>query len=102
MPKRNKSNGPEILPATLRRRTFLGGAIATGAVLATSSGWSTNVSGEFRSRPKRPFDDDWRFRRDDVPGAEQPGFDDAAWRRLDLPHDWSIEDEPGQLHHVAG
>jgi len=21
----------------------------------------------------------------------QPGFDDSAWRKLDLPHDWAIE-----------
>jgi beta-galactosidase len=38
------------------------------------------------------FDQDWRFHRGDVPGAEAPGFDDSHWRKLDLPHDWSIED----------
>jgi beta-galactosidase len=37
------------------------------------------------------FDDGWRFHLGDVPGAEQPAFDDAKWRTLDLPHDWSIE-----------
>ncbi len=42
----------------------------------------------------RPFDSDWRFLRADAPGAEVPGFDDAGWRALDLPHDWSIEDLP--------
>ena len=42
----------------------------------------------------RPFDADWRFLRGDAPGAEAPGFDDAAWGALDLPHDWSIEDLP--------
>jgi len=40
------------------------------------------------------FDSDWRFLRADAPGAETPEFDDAAWRLLDLPHDWSIEDLP--------
>src|ERR1017187_3156198 len=40
------------------------------------------------------FDSDWRFLRADAPGAEAAGFDDAAWRLLDLPHDWSIEDLP--------
>jgi beta-galactosidase len=40
------------------------------------------------------FDSDWRFLRADAPGAEAPGFDDSAWRLLDLPHDWSIEDLP--------
>ncbi len=40
----------------------------------------------------RLFDSDWRFLRGDMPGAENPAFDDTSWRRLDLPHDWSIED----------
>ena len=39
-----------------------------------------------------PFDQDWRFHRGDVSGAENPNFDDSQWRKLDLPHDWSIED----------
>jgi beta-galactosidase len=41
------------------------------------------------------FDSDWKFHRGGAQGAEQPGFDDASWRNLDLPHDWSIEDLPG-------
>ncbi len=45
-------------------------------------------------RRDRVWDDDWRFLRGDAPGAEQPGFDDAGWRALDVPHDWSIEDLP--------
>lgn len=40
---------------------------------------------------KIPFDFNWRFAPDDHPGAEQPGFDDSAWRVLDVPHDFSIE-----------
>ncbi len=38
------------------------------------------------------FDLDWRFARGDVPDAHVVAFDDADWRRLDLPHDWSIEE----------
>jgi beta-galactosidase len=41
------------------------------------------------------FDSDWRFHRGGAQSAEQPGFDDASWRTIDLPHDWSIEDLPG-------
>ena len=40
------------------------------------------------------FDADWRFLRADATAAETPGYDDSAWRRLDLPHDWSIDDLP--------
>ena len=37
------------------------------------------------------FDKDWKFIREDVNGAEQNDFNDAAWRTLNVPHDWSIE-----------
>src|SRR5919198_227885 len=43
---------------------------------------------------ERSFDEGWRFFRGDAAGAEVPSFDDGAWRVLDLPHDWSIEDLP--------
>jgi beta-galactosidase len=41
------------------------------------------------------FDAGWRFHRGGAQSAEQPAFDDRAWRAVDLPHDWSIEDLPG-------
>ena len=37
------------------------------------------------------FNEGWRFHKGDAAGAEQPAFDDAGWRALDLPHDWAIE-----------
>jgi beta-galactosidase len=37
------------------------------------------------------FDAEWRFLRGDAEGAEVVEFDDAGWRALDVPHDWSIE-----------
>ncbi len=37
------------------------------------------------------FNDDWRFRKGDAPGAEQARFDDRRWTSLRLPHDWAIE-----------
>src|SRR5216117_3912775 len=37
------------------------------------------------------FDRGWRFHLGDVPGAKVATFDDASWRLLDVPHDWSIE-----------
>jgi beta-galactosidase len=45
-------------------------------------------------RQELSFDEDWLFRRGEVDGGEQPGLDDDRWRRLDLPHDWGIEDLP--------
>lgn len=46
-----------------------------------------------RPRETLDFDPGWRFHLGDVPGAHEAGFDDAGWRVLDLPHDWSIEGE---------
>lgn len=37
------------------------------------------------------FNSDWKFFKGDLPGAEVASFNDAAWRKLTLPHDWSIE-----------
>ena len=42
------------------------------------------------------FNDGWRFHLGEVAGAEAPGFDDSAWRTLDLPHDWAIEGDFSQ------
>jgi len=39
------------------------------------------------------MDYNWKFIQSDVNGAEKPDFDDAKWRTLHLPHDWSIEGE---------
>lgn len=41
------------------------------------------------------FDFDWLFHRGGAQWAEMPSFNDAEWRKVDLPHDWSIEDIPG-------
>ena len=47
------------------------------------------------SRPGKTvlFTQDWRFHLGDVPNGQDTGLDDAQWRQLDLPHDWSIEGE---------
>lgn len=42
------------------------------------------------------FDDNWLFIKDSINGAEALGYDDAKWRTVNVPHDWSIEDLPNQ------
>ncbi|MEY8351503.1 Ig-like domain-containing protein [Bacillus cereus] len=37
------------------------------------------------------FNDDWKFNLGDVAGAKEKDFNDSEWRKLTLPHDWSIE-----------
>jgi len=48
------------------------------------------------------FDRDWRFHKGEVPGAEQIKFDDSQWRKLDVPHDWSIEGPFAQTNKTGG
>lgn len=43
------------------------------------------------ARERQQFDSAWRFAKGDAAGAEQTQFADVDWRKLDLPHDWSIE-----------
>jgi len=49
-----------------------------------------------------PFDQDWRFLNYDEFGADRPNFDDAAWRKVNLPHDWSIEGPFDQKNPTGG
>ncbi len=39
------------------------------------------------------FDDNWKFYLGDASGAEGKNFDDSRWRNVNLPHDYSIEQE---------
>jgi beta-galactosidase len=38
------------------------------------------------------FNPGWKFILADVPGAEQPGFDDSAWADVSTPHTWNETD----------
>ena len=75
----------------------LTGCINTGPSPSKRSAQNkvSNITGNLQSKF---FDSDWRFIRADAKGAEEPGFDDTAWRTLDLPHDWSIEDLPQETN----
>ena len=44
-----------------------------------------------RVRWETEFNRNWKFHLGDVESAQDPKFDDAGWRVLSLPHDWSIE-----------
>lgn len=37
------------------------------------------------------FNAGWKFALTDSPELSSPDFDDSAWRKLTLPHDWAIE-----------
>jgi beta-galactosidase len=44
-----------------------------------------------QARIIKSFDLDWRFLKGDATNGEVPNFDDSNWRKLNVPHDWSIE-----------
>ena len=77
----------------LTRREALKGVAAFGAISLMPAGAFAG-SGDRGNVAAISFDDGWLFLRGDASGAQEPAFDASAWRKLDLPHDWSIEDLP--------
>jgi len=63
--------------------------IALAAILGVYACKSTAPEDTVRQRID--FDKGWAFHLGDTVQAEQPNFSDAGWRKLNLPHDWSIE-----------
>ena len=49
-----------------------------------------NYTGTTRSEN---FSDNWKFYMGDASGAQDPGFNDSGWEQVNLPHDYSIEQE---------
>ncbi len=43
-----------------------------------------------KGRARINFNRDWRFTLGDIAGAQEPGFNDAAWEPIGLPHSFSI------------
>src|SRR6516162_3549212 len=66
-------------------------ALALGWLAAAPVGRAAEDKSPAAPRVVRLFDNDWRFLKGEVEGAEAVSFDDSSWRKLDVPHDWSIE-----------
>lgn len=49
-------------------------------------------------RERLDFNSEWQFSLGDNPEWFNPDFDDASWRTLNLPHDWSIEGAFSEEH----
>ncbi|RYE98844.1 MAG: hypothetical protein EOO78_15650, partial [Oxalobacteraceae bacterium] len=75
-------------------------------VLSAALGGAAAHAADTNLRERIAFNADWRFSKGDPAGsprqpaeadlrnglpAAQAGFDDAGWRKLNLPHDWGIE-----------
>src|SRR5580700_10125133 len=71
-------------------RFALGGLLAAGLLACTSqTNNSPGVGPEARSIES--FDSAWSFSLGDASNAQMIGVADSGWRRLDVPHEWSIE-----------
>tara|TARA_R110002073_G_scaffold43606_4_gene121590 strand:- start:3727 stop:6774 length:3048 start_codon:yes stop_codon:yes gene_type:complete len=68
--------------------------LARQCIILLLMSFSMSVQAEQRTS----FDTEWKFALGDHTGAETQRFDDASWRGLDVPHDWSIEGEYRKDH----
>lgn len=49
-----------------------------------------SMAAEAQARVRESFNAGWRFHFGDPAGAQAPGFDDAGWEQVGLPHSFSI------------
>ena len=82
---------PQGRGSRLSRRALLHSAALASLAAAVPCASTAAIE----PRREMSFDADWRFLRGDAADAHRPEFDDASWRHVQLPHDWSIEDLPG-------
>lgn len=107
MKKRNlKRKGTAVIAAALATGMIIPSmAFAAGPSVRVGSDTSVqmssdpevvyvnNYTGTTRSEN---FNDNWKFYLGDATGAESPGFNDSSWEQVNLPHDYSIEQEYSQ------
>ena len=62
------------------------------ALAFTASAQTTLYTPPPSPRAKINFDSNWKFIRDDVPGAEAPAFDDSTWTTVSTPHTFNDVD----------
>lgn len=70
--------------------------IALNSLEGNAAGLFTNKPAAFQP-PVSPrviynFNPDWKFVFGDIPGADQPSFDDSKWSSISLPHTWNETD----------
>jgi beta-galactosidase len=54
--------------------------------------FSQSSFSQIKTGRNQSFDSDWKFQKSNKIEAKEANFNDAGWRKLDVPHDWSIED----------
>jgi hypothetical protein len=90
--KTSRSKPDRILRQAPRNRLTVLLLLSVGLGLAPVTAGERSMKAESANTPRRVsfLDRDWRFTKGDVPQATDPAFDDSAWQRIHVPHDWAI------------
>lgn len=101
-----KRKGTEVIAAALAAGMLIPSvAFAAGPVVKVASDSSVQMSSDPEvvyvnnyegTTRSESFNDNWKFYLGDAEGAEDPGFNDSDWKQVNLPHDYSIEQEYAQ------
>jgi beta-galactosidase len=54
--------------------------------------FSQSSFSQIKAGRNQSFDANWKFKKGKEIDAKEVNFNDTYWRKLDVPHDWSIED----------
>ncbi|CAM5576043.1 glycoside hydrolase family 2 TIM barrel-domain containing protein [Rhodanobacter lindaniclasticus] len=77
-------------------------SLGLGLLAWLLSGWAAPVlaapSVQDSPRVSTSLASDWRYADGDPAGAQAPGFDDAGWQPVSLPHTWNADDAFDKRH----
>jgi len=71
----------------MKRAKQIQAIIIIGLTILSSFGSQAQIPG----RKISDFNFGWKFHKGDIADGQSLTLDDAGWRKIDLPHDWSIE-----------
>jgi beta-galactosidase len=85
---------PIIRPIAMKRYLFI--CLFTGVFFALNAAPTIKPTA-ITEPPASPratynFNPGWKFVFGDIPGADQPNFDDSGWAAVSLPHTWNETD----------
>lgn len=82
---------------TSKKETVKAGELATTAsvspnTISSEKTWH-KVNHYEKTNQRINFDNNWKFTKGEVAGASDTNFDDTSWTKLDLPHDFSNDQD---------
>lgn len=76
--------------------------VITAFLLLLAGNSACQAQAANKTERKQLFDYNWKFFQGDTASARSKDFNDADWRNLDLPHDWSIEGKTNPKNPTSG